>query len=352
MSRGRRSAPEFVNFDGWVEERLPSHTSSGDEILTDCPWCGKPKMYVNRNKGVFHCHVCLEKGRADKLVAKVEGETIDAARKRLEGRVGDVDTLKTRLHRSMKGHWVEPEKFTNYKLPREFTPCFNGLEWRVPEYLELPLPEGRDIDDDAIVRHAIGYAMEGKYRDRIIVPIIHGSRHVFLARLMGEPREYRWKNKEGKTVEPPKYLTPKNAGLATLVYWLDHVPTGADLIIVEGIFDAIRLLSLGFNAVATFGKYLSVEQRKAIIAKRPRRVTFLRDDDATASAWQEARALRRLAGARGLEVLVAECPAGEDPDSLGSRRGAEGVERVLSGAKPAGSRTAALHSALEALRRK
>ena len=122
-------------FDAWAD-CLPVFGTSGPEILTDCPWCDRPKMYVNRKKGLFFCQRCLERGLAKKLVAKVDGLTQEEAERRLAGRPGDSRSLKGQLALVTRGEWKEEEQYTNHPLPDEFVPCFNGLEWKIPAYVE------------------------------------------------------------------------------------------------------------------------------------------------------------------------------------------------------------------------
>lgn len=337
------------DFDIWLDGRMPVHGSSGDEILSDCPWCGRPKLYINRVKALFFCQRCRERGRGPKLVAKVEGVSFEEAKRKIKGQPGDASSLLGGLISSARPTPDQPDP-VHHPLPPEFVPCFNGVQWQVPNYVEDPMPEGRELSDDALIRHGIGFCLNGRYRDRVVIPIIQGGQKTFLARLMGRPSDFAWRGSAGGIVEPPKYLAPRNSGLATMVYWLDRVPEGAHLVVVEGAFDAIRLIGLGIHAVATFGKHLSKTQRNLIRAKRPSRVTFLRDSDATGDAWSEAIAFRRSGSAHEMIIDVATCPHGTDPDELGVR-GKGAVTEIIERAEDATDSTGSLLAALKALKK-
>ncbi len=325
----------------WVEDRLEIHGHAGSEYLVDCPFCGRPKMYVNPDRG-FICFRCREKGRIEKLVIQVDGGSLEDARRRLTERAPtDPDEIRRGLRELALGTREGAEEPIVQPLPDEFIPCFNGKRWRVPGYLD-----DRELDDDAIIRHGLGYCEEGRYRDRVIVPIAFGPHRTFLGRLMGKPSWFRWTDKRtGKLVTPPKYMSPKGANLSHMLYGCSWVKPGADLVGVEGTFDVMRLTGLGFQTVGFFGKRITVRQAAAIRALKPRSLTVLFDDDAAAYAFLDAL---RLVGTIP-EVKVGKLPEGHDPDSLGLELGARGVREVLRSARPAGNPLDALSAALEKL---
>lgn len=338
-------------FELWAEERLVRYGGTDAEILTDCPWCGRPKLYVNPGKGVFFCQRCRETGGGARLVAKIEGTSLEEAKSRLTLTPQDADELLKQLieaSSSSSSRRDDQADTPSHPLPEGFVPCFDGEWWRLPSYLSDPLPEGRGLDELAIVRHGLGYVEEGRYRNRVVVPVITGTHRTFLARLMGRPREFAWTSKSGELVEPPKYLTPRGADLARTLYLLDHLPDDGHIIVVEGVFDAIRLAGFGFPAVASFGKHLSRDQIRLIRGKRPRRVTLFRDSDAEADGWANAEELRRRLR-RGTKIDVAICPPGHDPDSLGFELGRRGLRRVLEETAPHDGGVAALEAALRAI---
>lgn len=330
----RRRAREVIDPDVFQEwaGKLTRYDGTAQEMRTDCPWCGRDKLYVNTVKGVFFCQRCRETGPASKLVAKVDGLTSEEASRRLQGAPSDADGLRAALTLAGRpGGPLGDEGPVFHPLPPGFAPCFNGHWWRVPPYLDAPMPGGRGLSDEAIIRHGLGYCEEGRYRDRVVVPVIDGPHRTFLARIMGKPSDFAWtKSSTGELITPHKYMTPPAAGLSRLLYWLAHYPKGSHLIVVEGVFDAIRLIELGFRAVASFGKHLSAWQHRLLVEAEPRSVTFLRDAGAESDAWAEALALHRSPRASRLPVFVASCPHGHDPDSLGAALGRAGVRDALA----------------------
>lgn len=325
----------------WVENSLNIHGAAGGEWLVECPWCSRPKMYVNPDKG-FVCFRCREKGGIPRLVAKVEGIDTESAKELLKSKgVIDEADLREQLRALDTRRSTRRREPAVHPLPDEFIPCFNGKEWRVPGYLDE-----RDFSNEMIIRHGLGYAEEGRYRDRVIVPVIHGETRTFLARLMGPSKWFRWTTKEGEVVEPPRYLTPKDAGLSDIIYGASWIKPGQHLIGVEGAFDAMRLTDLGFHAIAFFGKRITPRQAAEVKKLKPASLTILFDDDAATYAFLDSLRLTHTLP----EVYVGRLPSGFDPDSLGRARGREGIEDVLKRRRASGDPLDALSAALEQLR--
>lgn len=109
----------------------------------------------------------------------------------------------------------------------------------------------------------------------------------------------------------PKYLTAKGMRKSALVYGLTAaVDTTGPVVISEGVTDVWRLRT---NAVAIFGKELSLYQQRLLaseLAERPL-VVFL-DDDAREKAVEARTSLlnaRKAAGDRS-PVVIAKLPSG------------------------------------------
>jgi len=104
-------------------------------------------------------------------------------------------------------------------------------------------------------------------------------------------------------------------------------------VLVEGNFDVISLHQAGISeTVAPLGTALNIEQVDQL-RRLAHRVVLLFDAD---SAGQAAaiKALQTLV-ARDVEVLVAQLPSGEDPDSYVRKFGEKALTKQLDSASPA-----------------
>jgi DNA primase len=163
-------------------------------------------------------------------------------------------------------------------------------------------------------RREKGTGVYDYFRDRLTVPLVitGGAVVGFGARALGD--------------EPPKYLnspeTPvyhKGAFLFGLDVARRHVAATAELVMVEGYFDAIALHQAGVaHTVATSGTALTPEQARLAHRVTERVVMAYDGDDAGREAT--LRSLPVLL-AEGLEVTVVELSDGDDPDTLVRRGG-------------------------------
>lgn len=335
-------------FRDWATSRLQIvGESEGNELVAICPWpdCGADRLYINPTKVVYICFKCRRHGAGKYLIAEVESVPVAQANDRLrDKRVPAEDALLREIARS-DARIPDLEGPVYHPLPDEFIPCYTAGGWRVPRYLDE-----RGITDAMIIRHGLGYAKRGKFRNRVILPIFEGGHQTFLSRLMGHPEDFAWKDKEtGKWVEPPKYLTPKNAGLSRTLYGSTWVSPGADLSVVEGSFDVMRMIDLGFDTVGVLGKRLSDIQAGLISRLKPRSVTFLYDAGAYSEAALDAETLSHRVDTEACPVYVARLPPGADPDKLGLEGGRDAIRGALDTREPAESGWAALEASLSEL---
>ncbi len=160
-----------------------------------------------------------------------------------------------------------------------------------------------------------------RFRDRLMFPIADASGHAvgFGGRVMGSGEPKYLNSGESEVFSKSKLLYGLN--------WAKQSIRKADrLIIVEGYFDAIRLMTAGISeVVAPMGTALN-EQQAALVRKYTKNVFLLYDSDnaglkATFGSGDKLLAL-------GASVRVISLPQGEDPDSYVAKFGAEGFERA------------------------
>lgn len=340
-NRDREDRPSPESIREWVSAEMEV-LAVADEITCRCPWCSSDRLYVNPARAVYVCFRCGEKGTATQLVKKHKGVTWDQAKAVLASggvRGWDPEALLGVLRRPRRARRVEEAHQVVQPLPDEFTPCFDGHRWRVPAYLTRPMARfgmgdepGRGLFREEIITHGLGFCRDGRYRDRVVVPVACQGNQSFVARLMGREKDFCWTPKGGDPVTPPKYLTPRGANLPRILWGYDLVEPGCDtVVLVEGVFDRIRLVSLGVTgAMALFGKRLTDEQIELLRALRPAKVILLLDAGAKAEAAMAVRELRRRVSTT---PLIATLPGKEDPDSYGYFD-PEGLLGVLRAASP------------------
>jgi DNA primase len=133
----------------------------------------------------------------------------------------------------------------------------------------------------------------------------------------------------------PKYLNSAESEIFSkrkLLYglnWAKQAVRKADrLVVVEGYFDAIRLMLAGIEeTVAPLGTALTEEQA-ALMRKYTKNILLLYDSDRAGlkATFRSGDALL----AAGATVSVITLPDGEDPDTYVAKSGAEGFERAAT----------------------
>jgi len=345
-----RAATDIVELVG---ERVPLRRV-GRNFMGRCPFHEEktPSFSVNAERQFYHCFSCKVGGDAFKFVQETEKvgfleavellsrragipvperrsgergkrtgllEALDAAATAYEQWLGDPEIgASARAYLERRG--VARETQREFRLGLAPT-GWEGLVSRL---------RGR-FSDEVLLEARLAGRKEGGhstfdwFRNRLMVPLIAPGGAVlgFGARAFGD--------------EQPKYLnSPESAVyhkgqfLFALEQARKHVKPEGEMVVVEGYFDAIAMHQAGIrNTVATSGTALTADHARAL-RRMVRGVALTYDGDA---AGQQAM-LRSLGVllAEGLDVVVVDLPAGEDPDTLVRRAGIEGWRKVRDAA--------------------
>ena len=243
-----------------VKSVLGSGYMSGGEHLFHCPFCDhhKRKLSVNIDKGVFKCWICDKSGRNLGYMIRKFGTRQDRDEWfKFEDQVEitDFDFL-----------FKEPEKPVEQRveLPKGFTSLATRKppenSWGALRYLSK-----RGVDHTDILKWKIGYCTEGEYEGRVVIPSFNTNGYVdyFIARSYGN----QW----------PNYKNPPAS--RNIVFNDLYVNWDEDIVIVEGVFDAIK----AGNAIPLLGSTLRSDSMLfEVIVKSKQKVYLALDDDAAA----------------------------------------------------------------------
>ena len=213
---------------------LGNYYRTGDECLFFCPFCRhhKKKLSINVEKNMYKCWVCDSNGRSIKRMISRYGSY--EQRKAWSRLVGVVDLNE---FDSLFNERVEKVKQT-VSLPKEME-TLTGKSRSITAAMARNYLSNRGLSKEDVVRWKIGYCASGEYERRIIVPSFDndGNANYFVARSYGNSY--------------PKY---KNPPVSRNIVFNDlYVDWDDDIIIVEGVFDAIVA---GPNAIPILGSKL------------------------------------------------------------------------------------------------
>ncbi len=324
----------------------------GNSFRGPCPFHhGKDNNFSVSPRGGYKCFVCGESGDVFSFAQKHLGlEFVEAVK--LVGAKAGVDVPETSAR-----HDDKDAREPLWELNGTAAEVFRTQLWESPGgAVARTYLESRGISQEAADRFGLGYAPRDpavmrtglealgfdaarqlaagllivsderpeprpRFRDRLMFPIADATGHVvgFGGRVLGDGQ--------------PKYLNSGESEIFSkrnLLYGLNwakqSIRKAERLIIVEGYFDAIRLMLAGIaEVVAPLGTALT-EQQAALIRKYTKNVFLLYDSD-QAGLKATFRAGDMLLPA-GISVRVISLPEGEDPDTFVAKVGAEGFERA------------------------
>lgn len=312
---------------------------------------------VSPKKQMYYCFVCHEGGDVFNFLTKRLGVDWPTAVKMVAEKSG-VEVVETQSRRGQEEkddrepYWEVNGAAAEYfqrmlwedELGREARAYLEerGISRELAEKLGLGFAP-REIglmrayldtlgfDDERLTQAGLLVTPEGateprpRFRGRLIFPIYDVSSRVvgFGGRLLG-PGE-------------PKYLNSAESPIFSkgrLLYGLNWAKQAARrderMLVVEGYFDAMRLIGAGVESVvAPMGTALTEEQAK-LIRRYTDRVYLLYDSDKAGlkATFRSGDELLR----QGAAVQVVTLPEGEDPDTFVRANGARGLETQLAAA--------------------
>ena len=336
----RRAGKDYVGLCPFHQERTPSFTVSPDKQMFYCFGCqvgGDVFTFLMKREGWSFPEAVAELARRAGVALPERPLSPAEARRRDEReRLWRVLEMAAAFFRHalqspagaaarayLAGRGLDPATWERYGLgyaPAGWDALLQALGRRgVPAEL---------MERAGLVQRRPGGGYYDRFRHRVMFPIRDPRGRVvgFGGRTLGD--------------EEPKYLNSPE----TPVFNKRRLWFGLDLarprlretgvaVVVEGYLDAIAIdrAGIGYAAVASLGTSLSEEQA-ALLARYASEVVIAYDGDA---AGQRAtlRGLELFADA-GLEVRVAELPAGRDPDEVLRSQGADALRRYLDAAVP------------------
>jgi DNA primase len=329
----------------------------GHDYRGPCPFHhGKnPNFAVSPKRNVYHCFKCHESGDVFTFLQKQLGLDWPGA-VRLAAEKSGIEIVETDTRREVRDAreplWEANAAAAEYfqralwesdaggparqylagrGITRPVAERFTlGYAPRDPEAMPTRLralghDDARMLEAGLLVQRAEGGAPRVRFRDRLTFPIFDtGGRTVgFGGRLLG-PGEPKYLNSAESTI------FSKGRLLYGLNWAKQHVRREDRVLVVEGYFDVLRLMSAGLECVvAPLGTALT-ERQAELLTKYTRNVFLLYDsDDAGQKAtFRSGLALLQL----GASVRVVSLPEGEDPDTFVQKFGRERLEAQLAAA--------------------
>lgn len=276
-----------------IEDRFGTdHKQAGHGELTfNCPFCIKKrgkadndhKLYVNSESLKFHCFKCNTSGRLKtNSDSQISSSVIDALFEYFESGCDSEDT-------------EEESEDNMFYFP---------VTQILPDTVAYKYCVDRGITKDLIDYYDIRLGV-GDLTGRIVIPnTVYGNcwTDMYSARTVVN--------------QIPKYKNPTGAKKNRLVFNLNRISEGADIIIiVEGVITAI---CGGKDCVAVYGCHPSTEQLDQILEKKSKAIYVCLDGDEAGQSGM-LPTLEYLASKYSGDLFYIKMPKDKDACDLGNR---------------------------------
>ncbi len=347
---------EAADIAGIIGEYV-SLKRTGADFRGPCPFHQgtRRNFSVSPSKRMYHCFVCGESGDVFKFLTKRLGMDWPEAVKLVGEKAGiEVADTKVRhegpdprepmweLHATAAAYFQKTlwddavagqardylaERGVSRAVADDFGLGFAPREIGLMRtYMNgLGFDDTRMLEAGLLVMNDQESEPRPRFRSRLMFPILDvmGRNVGFGGRALGSFE--------------PKYLNSAESAVFSkgkLLYGLNRsrnaIRRADRAVVVEGYFDALRLMSSGVEeVVAPLGTALT-EAQGALLRKYSRNVFLLYDSDAAGlkATFRAGDELLR----QGFSVRVVTLPAGEDPDSYVRAHGAAGLEAQIAAA--------------------
>lgn len=241
----------------------------GHEIRMKCPRSddirrhpkhdSSPSFFINILTGEYHCFGCGLSGGYKKLLKLAGMEYYP-----------EIEEIEEKLNKKTENK--EIRKIID--MPENRLPCWIEIDGKlevVNEYLKnrkVPAKILKELD----IQISKSY---GILKDAILYPIKYKDMSFYGARIT-----------DVNYIKNTPYFYPKDSPKERVLYRIDTWYRDYDsIILVEGIFDYMRMLSYGYRfTVPLFGKVLSDYQIKDLINMKIKKMYLMLDKDATEDA--------------------------------------------------------------------
>lgn len=347
---------EAADIVGIIGEYVPLK-KTGADFRGPCPFHQgtRRNFSVSPSKRMYHCFVCNESGDVFKFLTKRLGvdwpESV-----RIVGEKTGIEVRDTQARRDgpdpREPFWEvnataaayfkqllwddavgapARQYLTERALSRDVAEEF-GLGFAPREiglmrtYMNtLGFDDARLLEAGLLTQSDQDTEPRPRFRNRLIFPILDvpGRIVAFGGRLIG-PGDVKYLN------SPDTPVFSKGKLLYGLNRSRNEIRRADRALIVEGYFDAVRVMSAGIEeVVAPLGTALT-EMQATLLRKYTRNVFLLYDSDAAGlkATFRSGDELLR----QGFSVRVVTLPPGEDPDSFVRANGAAALEAQLDAA--------------------
>lgn len=284
-------ALELIDIEAWLSEYVDTKEASSSNIkLEECPKCGnsKYKLYVNVDTKKWYCQRC-EWGRGYEdptiLMAEVSGRALYDIRKELSSMVAPTTPASAFMQKLQAPITKEQIKLESLILPGED----NFNDYTGLKVLEYAMSRGLNANHINEYKLRFSTKLKNIKIDCLLFPIYY------------EDIIVGWQGRRISDREP-KYISGENIknNLWPISNGIANYTFNGEVVLVEGVFDALGAISCGYRALSTFGKAISLKQIQLLKNLKIKKIYLCWDLDA---AKDVATAAKRLSAYFDVQIV-------------------------------------------------
>lgn len=294
-----------------------------EQLQVNCPRCqereglsqpdGKFNLEINTSKRMFRCWKCDEpqfSGSLGKLI-------------RIYGNRSDYEIYKSYVNSygayDVDENEDEIDEFIPVSLPKEMI-SFSKMDVNDPNHFEAYnyLINERKISREIILKYRLGFCLEGRYKNRIIIPSYDeiGNINYFVSRTY-DP-----------TIKKMKYDNPK-LNKNKIIFNEGYIKWDSTIFLVEGVFE---MLSFPINTIPMLGKEISHKLLMKLKELKPEIVVLL-DPDAFSKSVELFQLLSNVYLGYEDKIRLVKLPDKLDLDEIKRFHGPKKVVEYLMTAR-------------------
>lgn len=270
------------------DNNVEVHTSSGSEYVIFCPFhknINTPSFYINSKTGLWQCFnpSCGKKGNFRQLYRHITGRSFNS----------HVSIDPVELQKKIDSGFIEVKE-------EEIDLSTIAIDYSDSDKITKLQPfMDRGLSVTTLKYFEIGYS---EVKNRIVIPVRN--------------HQYKVVGLIGRAIEDnqdPRYLYNKGFKRADVLFNIQNAKRYADVIVVEGSVDAMKVHEAGFpNVVATLGAQVSQYQVK-LLKKYFDTIIIFSDNDLAGNAMRDAI----IGLCRGKNIFTAQISQGcKDPGDM------------------------------------
>lgn len=227
--------------------------------------------FYNTDKHQFNCLGCTWSGSIFSLVMLVKHVSYEEAVRYLKDYIGLTDNTSDEniLSKMLE---IKKKKKTDVATKQVGLPAGYDIDFNKCNDVVLEYIKNRNIPDDIIKKYYIGYCNVGRYKDRLILPIVHFDK------IMSFSARATW-SIDKNALKDERYLFETDSPVGEIIWGLFNNYSRKNAIFVEGIFDALRLRQYGLNAFSCLNNDVTSVQIKLITDNFDGPIYIMPDND-------------------------------------------------------------------------